>query len=205
MIAGTSLAILYSAMEPKQQGKAMRIVVGFIYGGLSAGPVLGGFLVTHLGWQWIFYTALPLEITALVLTLWKLKGEWAESEGEPFDLMGTLIYMVALSLLIMGTINRAKGDQYTVMALAGVLGLGGFFCFEYFRPFPILHVRLLFSNRVFAFSNLATLINYAASFGLTFFLSLYLQAVKGLSPQAAGGCSLSSPLSSRCSRPWPGG
>jgi EmrB/QacA subfamily drug resistance transporter len=194
MIAGTSLAILYSAMAPKQRGKAMGIVVGFIYGGLSAGPVLGGFLVTHWGWQWIFYTALPLEITALILTLWKLKGEWAESEGEPFDFMGTLIYMVALSLLIMGTINRTKGDLYTVMALSGVLGLGGFFCFEYSRPFPILNVRLLFSNRVFAFSNLATLINYAASFGLTFFLSLYLQAVKGLSPQAAGGVLVVQPL-----------
>jgi EmrB/QacA subfamily drug resistance transporter len=194
MIAGTSLAILYSAMAQKQRGKAMGIVVGFIYGGLSAGPVLGGFLVTHLGWQWIFYTALPLEITALILTLWKLEGEWAESEGEPFDFMGTLIYMVALSLLIMGTINRTKGDLYTVMALAGVLGLGGFFWFEYSRPFPILNVRLLFSNRVFAFSNLATLINYAASFGLTFFLSLYLQAVKGLSPQAAGGVLIAQPL-----------
>ncbi|MCP4114515.1 MAG: MFS transporter [Desulfobacteraceae bacterium] len=194
MIAGTSLAILYSGVEPKQRGKAMGIVVGFIYGGLSAGPVLGGFLVTHLGWQWIFYTALPLEITALILTLVKLTGEWAESEGEPFDFMGTLIYMAALSLLIIGTVNRTKGDGYTAMALAGLLGLGGFFCFEYSRPFPILHVRLLFSNRVFAFSNLATLINYAASFGLTFFLSLYLQAVKGLSPQAAGGVLIVQPI-----------
>jgi len=194
MITGTSLAILYSGVAPKQRGKAMGIVMGFVYGGLSAGPVVGGFLVTHLGWQWIFYTALPLEIMALILTMIKLTEEKAKSKGEPFDLMGTLIYMAALSLLIIGTVNRTNADVYTAMALTGLFGLGGFACFEFFRPFPILHVRLLFSNRVFAFSNLATLINYAASFGLTFFLSLYLQAVKGLSPQAAGGVLIVQPV-----------
>jgi len=194
MIAGTSMAILYSALDPKKRGKAMGIIVGFIYGGLSAGPLLGGFLVTHLGWHSIFYGALPLEILALLLTIVKLKDDLAESRGESFDFTGSLIYMASLFLLMAGTVNRTRGESYTAMALAGLSGLAGFLWFEYFKPFPILNVRLLFSNRVFAFSNLATLINYAASFGLTFFMSLYLQTVKGFSPQAAGSLLIVQPI-----------
>jgi MFS family permease len=61
-----------------------------------------------------------------------------------------------------------------------------FLAFEYRSSSPILDVGLLIHNRVFAFSNLATLINYAASYGIAFFFSLYLQVVRGYSPEGAG-------------------
>ncbi len=186
MITGTSVAILSSVFPPSKRGRAMGIIVAFVYLGLSLGPVLSGFMVVQLGWRWIFYLGVLVELSALLLTLFKLKGEWAESRGDSFDLTGAVLYCLSLFCLIVGTLNQKKGDVFIVMMFAGIGGLLGFLLFESRKKSPVLDVNLIFRNRVFAFSNLATLINYAASFGVGFFFSLYLQCVRGYSPQSAG-------------------
>ncbi len=70
--------------------------------------------------------------------------------------------------------------------IAGGTGIAIFLFAECHMESPLLDVGLLMSNRVFTFSNIATLINYCASFGVSFFFSLYLQVVKGISPQHTG-------------------
>ena len=186
MISGTSVAILSSVFPPAKRGQAMGIIVGCVYLGLSLGPVLSGFMVTHLGWRWIFYLGVLVELFCLCLTVLKLKGEWADARGERFDFVGTLLYIISLFCLIYGTLNQKEGGIYLVFMASGVLGFLIFLAFEYRCSSPILDVGLVIRNRVFAFSNLATLINYAASFGIGFFFSLYLQVVRGYSPQWAG-------------------
>lgn len=194
LITGTSVAILSSVFPPAKRGRAMGIIVGCVYLGLSAGPVLSGFMITHLGWRFIFYFGVLVELMALVLTLLKLKGEWAEARGERFDYGGTLLYCTALFCLIYGALHQKQGGMYLLLMAAGGVGLVGFMIFEYKCNSPILDVSLLIHNRVFAFSNLATLINYAASFGISFFFSLYLQVVRGYSPQAAGSILIIQPV-----------
>ena len=186
MISGTSVAILSSVFPPAQRGRAMGIIVGCVYLGLSLGPVLSGFMVTHLGWRWIFYLGVVVELFCLCLTVLKLKGEWADARGERFDFLGTLLYIASLFCLIYGTLNQKEGGIYLVLIASGAMGFLIFLAFEYRCSSPILDVGLVIHNRVFAFSNLATLINYAASFGIAFFFSLYLQVVRGYSPQQAG-------------------
>ncbi len=186
MISGTSVAILSSVFPPANRGRAMGIIVGCVYLGLSLGPVLSGFMVTHLGWRWIFYLGVLVELFCLCLTVLKLKGEWAEARGERFDYVGTFLYIISLFCLIYGTLNQKEGGIYLVFMASGALGFLIFLAFEYRCSSPILDVGLVVRNRVFAFSNLATLINYAASFGIAFFFSLYLQVVRGYSPQSAG-------------------
>jgi len=186
MISGTSVAILSSVFPAANRGRAMGIIVGCVYLGLSLGPVLSGFMVTHLGWRWIFYLGVLVELFCLCLTVLKLKGEWAEARGERFDYVGTFLYIGSLFFLIYGTLNQKEGGIYLVFMSSGVLGFLIFLAFEYRCSSPILDVGLVIRNRVFAFSNLATLINYAASFGIAFFFSLYLQVVRGYSPQSAG-------------------
>jgi len=143
-------------------------------------------MVTHLGWRWIFYLGVLVELFCLCLTVLKLKGEWAEARGERFDFVGTLIYIISLFCMIYGTLNQKEGGIYLVFMASGAFGFLIFLAFEYRCSSPILDVGLVIRNRVFAFSNLATLINYAASFGIAFFFSLYLQVVRGYSPQRAG-------------------
>lgn len=182
----TSVAILSSVVPKEKLGKAMGIIVACVYLGLSTGPTVAGLMITWLGWQWIFFASVPLAMAALLLTLAQLKGEWKGAEGESFDWMGSLIYMAALSCLIVGVSHLESDARALDLMGAGMVCMVFFALFEYRHPSPILDIRLLLGNRVFAFSNIATWINYAASFGLTFFFSLYLQVVKGMSAQTTG-------------------
>ncbi len=194
MITATSVAILSSVYPAQKRGQAMGIIVGAVYIGLSAGPTLAGVMVTHLGWEWVFFSALPLEIAALLLTLTHLKGEWTSAPGMPFDWWGSLIYMGALSALIYGAAHLGQGPVYPALLALGAGGLILFFKFESRSASPILETALLKENKAFTLTNLATLINYAASFGITFFFSLYLQQVRGIPPQAAGLILVTQPL-----------
>lgn len=186
MIMATTMAMVVSVFPPQERGKALGISVASVYAGISCGPFLGGLLVTALGWRWIFYLCVPLGVTTFLITCAKLRGDWADARGEPFDWRGSLIYAGALLLLIGGASNLERGAAAWGATLAGLAGIGLFLAVEARTPYPILNVALLRDNRVFALSNLAALFNYAATFGVTFFLSLYLQFVKGLSAREAG-------------------
>ena len=164
----------------------MGISVASVYAGISCGPFFGGWLVTELGWRWIFSLCIPLGCTTFLITWIKLRIDWTEAKGEPFDWRGSLIYAAALLLLIGGASHLERGAVAWLAVLAGLGGLGLFLAVEARTPYPILNVALLRDNRVFALSNLAALFNYAATFGVTFFLSLYLQYVKGMTAREAG-------------------
>ncbi len=185
MTFASGLAILTSVFPPGERGRAIGINVAAVYTGLSMGPVLGGLLTQHLGWRSIFLTNVPLTLAAFLLVLAKLKTEWADARGEKFDLPGSLFYSVSLTSLIYGL--TLLPDQVSILLIcAGLAGLLGFVVWESKTPSPVFEIMLFRTNRVFAFSNLAALINYSATFGVTFLLSLYLQYIKGLSAQSAG-------------------
>jgi EmrB/QacA subfamily drug resistance transporter len=204
MVMATTLAMLTSVFPPDERGKALGIATATVYAGISCGPFFGGLLVTELGWRWIFYLCVPLGITTFLITLTKLRGEWADARGEPFDWRGSLIYAAALLLLIGGAAHLDRSAWAWVMMAAGLAGLGLFLAFEARTPYPILSITLLRDNRIFALSNLAALFNYAATFGVTFFLSLYLQYVKGLSAREAGTILIIQPVVQAVLSPWCG-
>lgn len=194
MVMATTFAIVVSVFPPKERGKALGIAVASVYAGISCGPFFGGALVTAFGWRSIFYLAVPLGMITFAVTCAKLRGEWAEAKGEPFDWRGSLVYAGAILLLITGASNLDKGLWAWLLAIAGTGGLILFLVLESRTEYPVLNVALLRSNRVFAFSNLAAMLNYAATFGVTFFLSLYLQYVKGLNPREAGTILIIQPI-----------
>ncbi|MDY0131296.1 MAG: MFS transporter [Desulforegulaceae bacterium] len=194
LIMSTSIAILTSVFPANKRGKAMGIVVACVYLGLSAGPGLGGLLVTGIGWRFVFVLVIPFQLIALYLTFFKLKGEWKEAENERFDWGGTIIYMAALFLLILGATRLDTSAWGVYLFIAGLLGVVGFVVFESYVKFPILNVLLLRNNRVFALSNLATMINYASSFGITFLFAIYLQVIKGFSARDAGFILIAQPV-----------
>ncbi|TRZ50910.1 MFS transporter, partial [bacterium] len=180
----TGLAIITSVYPPHERGKAIGINIATVYIALSLGPVLGGIITQYLGWRSLFFAMIPLGITILVITWWKLDNEWAASRGERFDLKGSLLYSIFLVMLMYG-FSRLPGLEGIVLVGFGIVGFAGFVMFEARVDSPLLNIRL-FKNRTFAFSNLAALINYSANFTVGFLLSLYLQYIKGLDPQSAG-------------------
>lgn len=185
MVFATGMAILSEAYPPGQRGRALGINVAAIYIGLSLGPLLGGFLTNYLTWRSVFALVVPPSLLAVWVAVYKLKMEWAEAKGEHFDLVGSLFYALALVGLILG-FTRMPTWPGAGLALAGLAFLGLFVWWEGKSPAPVFPVRLFRTNRPFAFSSLAALINYAAIYAVTFLLSLYLQQVKGLGPSAAG-------------------
>lgn len=193
MIFGTSIAILTSVFPASERGKVLGINVAAVYSGLSLGPFLGGFLTQQLGWRSIFFLNVPLSLLIIAFTLWKLKGEWAGAKGEKFDFTGSVIYAVSLPAMMYGfTLLPAMSGAWLI--LIGVLGLVAFVKWEIGKESPVFDMNLFRNNRVFAFSNLASLINYGATFAVTFLLSLYLQYTKGLSPQQAGTILVAQPV-----------
>jgi len=185
MIFTTAIAMLTSVFPVGERGKALGINAAATYLGLSLGPVLGGLLTQHFGWRSIFLVTGLLGATIIGLILGKLKGEWAEARGEKFDLTGSVIYGFALTGIIYGfsLLPAMLGIGLIIMGASGIFA---FVKRELGAESPLLNINLFRKNRVFAFSNLALLLNYSAAFAVTFLLSLYLQYIKGFSPQSAG-------------------
>ena len=185
ILSATSMAILASAFPANERGKVLGFQVAAVYTGLSLGPSIGGILTQAFGWRSIFIFGLPLGILTMVVSLWKLKGEWAEAKGEKFDIGGAALFGFSLIALMYG-FSKLPHPLGVWLLLAGTAGLVGFVMWEKRASSPVLDVRLFSLNPVFAFSNLAALINYMATSAVTFLLSLYLQYIRGLDPRSAG-------------------
>jgi len=185
MIFGTGVAILTSVYPSGERGRALGLNTAAIYTGLSLGPVLGGFLVHAWGWRSVFWAAVPVAAAALTLTFVRLKGEWADARGEGFDFKGAVLFGSGLVGLMYG-FSRLPSLPGLSLTAAGILALAGFVLFELRVTSPLLDLRLFRRNRIFAFSNLAALLNYSATSAVAFLMSLYLQYIKGLPPHKAG-------------------
>ena len=204
MIVTTSIAIIASGIPREHNGRAMGIVAGMAYFGMAFGPVIGGTIVTNLGWRWLFFLIIPVQIVALVLTLVKLKGEWAEARSQKFDWFGSIIYAFSLSIMIIGLTSLTRFDFAWILALVGLVGLVCFFVIELKQNQPLLNVQLLIDNKKFTIGNIATFINYGAAFGFIFLFTLYLQFVKGLNAQQAGVFMMIQPCIQAIISPWAG-
>jgi len=203
LIFGTSVAILTSVFPPGQRGKALGINTASTYLGLSLGPVLGGLLTQQFGWRSIFVLNLPLGLIIIAFVLAMLKGEWAEAKGERFDLFGAAFYGLTLIGIMLG-FSRLPQKTGFVLFAAGIVLAAGFVLRETKTDNPLLKIELFRENRVFAFSNLAALINYSATFAVGFFVSLYLQYLKGMSPRSAGLVLIAQPVMMTLFSPFAG-
>jgi EmrB/QacA subfamily drug resistance transporter len=203
MIFGTAVAILTSVFPVEDRGKALGLNVTATYLGYSVGPFLGGFLTYHLGWRSIFFSCVPLGILIVSLIVFRLKGEWAEAKGEKYDLPGAVVYGLTLVAIIYG-FSLLPGIRGAGLILIGLIGIGIFIKWETKVENPVLSLALFRSNRAFAFSNLAALINYSATFASTFLLSLYLQYIKGINAKDAGFILVSQPIIQAILSPYAG-
>jgi len=193
MIFGTGMAILTSVYPIQERGRVLGINVAAVYLGLSLGPVFGGFLTHQFGWRSIFLVNVPIGLLAIYFASTKLKREWAEARGERFDVTGSGIYALTLLLLMYGlSLLPAMAGLWFI--LAGIIGGALFAVWDRKAPSPLLNTELFLHNMTFAFSNVAALINYSATFAVTFLMSLYLQYIKGFTPQHAGMVMIAQPV-----------
>lgn len=180
MIYGTGLAMLTAVFDKGERGRAIGINVASVYTGLTLGPVLGGVLTQNLGWRSIFIVLVPVGLLTMYLTK-KVRKDWIEAPRQSFDYIGSIIYGVSLTLLLY-SFSILPSFTGTMLVLLSLLGFVAFFIYEQRLRYPVLKIQL-FRNKAFSLSSLAALINYSATFAVAYLSSLYLQYIKGMSPQ----------------------
>jgi len=197
MIVSTAVAILIEVFPEREWGKVLGINTAMVYIGVSSGPSLSGFLIQYFGWRSIFLVNAPLGVVTLILSL-KLKDDRIQANGSKFDLLGTIIYGLGLTMAMYGIssifsvssngLNTNPEVIYApiIILMFGTFMISGFVVLETKSPSPVLDIRLFKSNRVFSYTSFATLINYSANSATSLLLSLYLQLVKGLEPEMVG-------------------
>ena len=167
--------------------------VSAVYIGSSLAPMFGGLITDAFSWRSIFLINAVASSLVAILILWKLNRELSETVKEKFDFKGTFLYMTSISMLMYG-LSKLPHQYAVIFTLTGLAGLFVFAKIELKTRFPVLNIRLFTENRVFALSNLSALINYAATFSMSFMLSLYLQYVKGMEAREAGLVLVAQPI-----------
>lgn len=204
MVFSTSMAILTAVVPEEVRGKALGLCAAATYTGLSAGPVLGGFITSAFNWRGIFLFVLVISLIVLGLTVTKLRGEWRSTQAKHLDIAGGIFCTSGIGLALYGLSDLAGGMLYVAALVVGLVLLVIFIARQLAVAEPLFDVRFFIGNRVFAFSSLAALINYSATFALGFMISLYLQRVLGISTNQAGLILLSQPIIMALLSPWAG-
>lgn len=193
MIFGTAIAILTAAYPAKERGKVLGINVAIVYIGLSAGPFIGGIITQYLGWRFIYAGVMAYSLIIVGLAFFLIKDNERCAETGNFDVGGTALYAVMLLSLMYG-LSIIPDITGAYLIVLGLLLMVLFLWWELRHQNPVLKISVFRNNKVFMFSNLAALINYSATFAVTFLLSLYLHYMQGFDPQTAGLILISQPI-----------
>lgn len=186
MIFSTNTAILISAFPPEERGKVLGKLTASTYMGLSVGPVVGGILNHYFGWQSIFVISSVVGFVAFTTAYRRLPRNEVHQLGTSLDLTGMTYYVFMIVLTLYGLSNISSVEYAWAFVLAGLLVGFMFVRRELKYEAPMLQLRIFSHNLVFTFSNVATLLNYGATFAVGYLLSIYLQLVMGYTSQTAG-------------------
>ena len=189
----TNMAILTEIAPREKLGKAIGLNIGAVYMGLSAGPFIAGWLTTSYGWRWVFHGAFIPLIFSYILIQVSLKSKWKAPEL-PFDWPGTLLIVASVFLLIFGGTMLGETALGYLLCTSGIVTGALFFIVEKRMPHALLKFSQLKDNSTLSIALLIQLLMYAGAFGITFLFSIYLQTVKGLTPQTAGQILVVSPI-----------
>lgn len=188
MLVPGSLAIISAFFNGPERGRAIGTWSGFTSITTALGPVIGGFLVEHASWRWVFFLNVPLAVAVLLLLVRVPESRDTEGKGR-LDWAGALLATVGLGGLIYGLIdasNLGLGNLLILAALAvGIVSLVLFVVVESRIANPMMRLDL-FRSPTFSGANLLTFLLYGALGGALFFLPFDLQQVQGYSPTAAG-------------------
>jgi EmrB/QacA subfamily drug resistance transporter len=174
--------------EPRERAQAVG-VWGAVFGiSMALGPIVGGALVSSVGWRSIFWINLPIGLAAIVLTL-RFVPESRAPHPRRFDPVGQALVIVLLSTLTYGIIEAPSRGWSSAVILAALSAAGialvALLGYEPRRQDPLVDLRF-FRSIPFASAITISVAAFAAFGGFLFLNTLYLQEVRGFSPVQAG-------------------
>jgi EmrB/QacA subfamily drug resistance transporter len=185
-----SLALISASFPVNERGRAIGTWSGFTAITAAIGPVLGGWLVEHASWHWVFFINLPIATVAVGLTLWKVPESRNTEISGDLDWKGASLATVGLGAVTFALVEGPKlGVVAGIFGVLGVVALLGFLAVEARSASPMLSLGL-FRSRNFRGANLLTFFLYAALSGILFFFPLNLIQVQHYTPTKAGAALL---------------
>jgi EmrB/QacA subfamily drug resistance transporter len=193
LLIPSSLAIIGATFPESERGKAIGTWAGFSALAAAAGPVLGGWIVDHFSWRWIFFVNPILTVPTVLVALYHVP-ESRDPEAKPgIDWKGALLVLIGLGSLTYGLVVLPilKWTDPIVLAplSAGLVLLGAFVWVEGHSRTPMLPLTM-FRSRAFSVINILTLLLYGALGGTFFFLPFALIQVRGYPATVAGAAFL---------------
>ncbi len=184
-----SMYTLFRVFPPEQRGTAMGFFGMSVILGPALGPTLGGVMIDHFNWRYIFYVAVP--VCALAILMGSLFLAEREETGPRvrFDWAGFLLLATALACLLTGLSNGQRegwhSDYILTLFGAAILAAVGFVTWELRTPQPLVNLKVLANPQFTGAATVACLFGVGL-FGSTYLVPLFVQTVQHMTPYAAG-------------------
>lgn len=199
-----TLGLIRAVFPPRKFGMAVGIWAMASSVSTALGPIVGGLLVEHAGWEWVFYINAPIGVVGFFFGLRVLPRHKPRQDTGRFDVTGVILLALGMLILVFGVVKGETwgwGSAATLGCLVlGVLVLAGFGLFETRHRNPLLPMRL-FRNPALSIGTVIVTLNFFVLLGVIFLLMLYLQNARGFSSVMTGVYTLPLSLASVVSPP----
>ncbi|AXI00586.1 MFS transporter [Sporosarcina sp. PTS2304] len=192
MIMSTAFTAVGDLYLPRERAKWTGLMSGIF--GISSvlGPLMGGYIVDHLDWHWVFWVFLPLGVIAFAM-IFKLFPKVPRREGESIDYFGSFFLTVTIVALLLAFSLAGEGagkfawSSWEIIGLFGltVVSLVAFIITETKVKTPVLPLSL-FKNDIVTISNLAGFLLGMGMMGVMIYAPFFIQGAKGISPSGSG-------------------
>ncbi len=185
-----SLALISTSFPAETRGKAIGTWSGFTAITAAIGPLIGGWLVQHASWRWVFFINVPIAVVVILICILRIPDKAESKSDKALDWQGAILATSGLGGITFALIESARLGRYSALVgLFGVCLLAGFFLIDKKSNYAMVPLSL-FRSRNFSGANLMTLFLYAALGGVLYYMPLNLIQVQHYSPTAAGAALL---------------
>lgn len=206
MMIPVSMSMIRVMVPLSKMGMALGVWGISAMVGPAIGPTLGGYLVVHMGWSWIFTINLPIGIIAILLS-WILLEETPRRSHLRFDLLG-FILVGSASFTLLLALNKGLDKGWTSLFIVNLLiysvfGLILFIIWELNNAQPLIDLRLL-KNRTYCASLTTVALSNIAMYSVIFLIPIYTQSIRGMTPMQSGLLTMPSALATAFMMPVSG-
>jgi EmrB/QacA subfamily drug resistance transporter len=189
MLQPLSMYVIFRVFPPERRGTAMGFFGMSVLLGPALGPVLGGIMIEHFNWRYVFYVAMPVCVAAILCGGVFLPEREADAPRAPFDWTGFVLMAAPLTCLLLALSNGQRegwsSDYIVALFFCAACGGVAFVWWETRIAQPLVNLRV-FANWRFGSAAAVAWIFGVGLFGSTYLVPLYVQTVQHFTPLAAG-------------------